>query len=130
MKNIVKSALALSAVVLLSACAGVPQFPETGIATPYDGQWTAKLDSDRPACSKATTEFEIRYGHMIGTVHENGRKLADIWGQLDANGSVDGRIGQLGMTGAHAKVKFTRNAGTGTWYNRSCNGTVEARRAG
>lgn len=119
----------VGAMVVTTACAG-PQFPESGTSTKFDGMWEAKLPGTREACSKASTKFEIRYGHAIGAVYEKGKKIADIWGELDADGNLKGDIGKLGISGAHAKVKFTEKSGTGTWQSKDCHGTVEAKRVG
>lgn len=129
MKTTLKSIVVLGAFLMTSACAG-PQFPETGTATKFDGMWEAKLNGTREQCNKASAKFEIRYGHVIGKVYEKNKTIADIWGDLDANGELAGDIGQLGYSGAHATLQFNENTGTGTWYSKACKGTVEAHRVG
>ena len=111
---------------LLAGCAS-PKFPESGTVTPYDGKWKVNLDSqDNPNCNDTHGAFDVRYGYIIGLIewrHEN----YDIWGQIDANGRMDGLIGQLGVTGATATVNFTANSATGTWKSKGCgNGTLTA----
>lgn len=114
---------------LTSACAGA-KFSETGTATPYDGMWTAQLPSDLTICNGITSKFEVRYGMVIGTVTEKGRRIADIWGQLDDQGHLDGLIGQLGITGATASINFQDSTASGTWKNKNCDGTVKATKIG
>jgi len=92
--------------------------------------WSAELPADRVICGSIASNFEIRYGTVIGTVSEDGRRIADIWGEVTPEGHLDGLIGQMGITGATASVKFSGTSGTGTWKNKSCEGTVKATKIG
>jgi len=92
--------------------------------------WSAQLPADSKTCGLIVSNFEIRYGTVIGTVSENGRKIADIWGDVSPEGHLDGLIGQMGITGATASVTFSKTSGTGTWKNKFCKGTVKASKIG
>lgn len=113
----------------VAACAS-PKFPTTGTATQYDGLWTAELLSESNNCPKMTSNFEIRYGTAIGIVFDEGRRMAEIWGEIDNNGHLEGLIGQLGIKGASASVNFQGNTANGTWINgkKTCSGSVIARK--
>lgn len=124
-----KSIVCILFIPLITACAGA-QFPKTGMATPYDGQWLAKLPAERSVCDGIESKFEVRYGMVIGTVSENGLRIADIWGQIDDKGHLEGLIGQLGITGATASVNFQEKTAKGTWKNNSFKGTISATKHG
>jgi len=129
MTLILRSIVCILFIPLISACAGA-KFPETGTATPYDGLWSAKLPAERSICDGIESKFEVRYGMIVGTVSENGRRIADIWGQIDDKGHLEGLIGQLGITGATASVDFQEKTAAGTWKNNSCKGTLSATKHG
>lgn len=129
MKFSLKSLLLTSCLPFMAACASA-EFPQSGTPSPYDGMWSAQLPADRTVCDGIESKFEIRYGMVIGTVTEKGRRIADIWGQLDEKGHLEGLIGQLGITGATASVNFQPNSASGTWKNKSCDGTVSAQKTG
>lgn len=93
-------------------------------------QMERKLPAEKSTCSGIVSKFEVRYGMLIGTVSEKGRRMAEIWGQIDNNGHLDGLIGQLGMTGATASVDFQKDTASGTWESKQCKGTVEAQKIG
>lgn len=126
LRNTLHALVICGGAALLAACA-TPKFPETGTVSPYDGKWTIDLDSlDNPNCNDTHGAADVRYGYIIGLIewrHEN----YDIWGQIDANGRLDGLIGQLGVTGATATVDFAASSATGTWKSKGCgNGTLTA----
>ena len=124
-----KSIVCIFFIPLISACAAA-KFPEAGTATPYDGQWSAQLPAERTICDGIESKFEVRYGMIIGTVTEKGHRIAEIWGQIDDKGHLEGLIGQLGITGATASVDFQEKTATGTWKNNSCKGTLTAAKHG
>ncbi|MFC1673364.1 hypothetical protein ACFL12_04340 [Pseudomonadota bacterium] len=129
MKLFIKSTVLATVLAMTAACAG-PQFPESGSPTSFDGLWSATLPAEKFTCGGIESKFEIRYGMLIGTVSEKGRRMAEIWGQIDDKGHMEGLIGQLGITGATASINFQPDSATGTWKSKQCKGTVDAKKIG
>lgn len=115
---------------LLAACA-TPELPTAGKTTPWDGQWAGSLPSKGgAACEGLTTQIEVRYGHLLGSVSKKGTKKGDLWGEIQPDGSLKGHIGRSGISGGYADLKFNGNSLTGTWVASDCSGTVNISKKG
>ena len=116
------------ACLALAACAS-PTFPESGAPTPYDGQWSGTLPSDKTGCDGITFTAEVRYGYLIGVARQKNAKVADIWGQISSDGSWNGALGKAGISGGASSARFTEESASGTWSSASCDGTLELRKS-
>jgi len=97
------------------------------VKTPYDGKWSGRLFSEEYPCKTRLmlAEGEIRYGYLKGTINEDSKRTAEVWGQLGANGKLDGLLGLYGVSGGSADIQFTENSASGKWQSRYCKGTVK-----
>ena len=114
---------------LLAGCA-VPDFPENAEPTQFDGFWSGDLPSDDSGCDAIRMTAEVRGGFLIGEITEEGVKSADVWGQINPDGSWDGEIGKLGISGASSSGQFTEQSAEGVWVSKYCEGTIAIEKTG
>lgn len=115
------SVVCMISVFALAACA--PGFPETGVPSPFDGNWFGTLASEDPPCDDIdiTAVGEVRYGYVIGSAYEDGANRYKIRGAI----GPDNRLaGEIGIAGGHADVLFEGNKAQGTWTSSFCDGSV------
>ncbi len=129
MKKLLPFLAALSASVLLSACAGM-EFPKDGTPSAFDGNWTGTLPTTDSQCADLdlNARGEVRYGVIIAEVFNGNTKKYDMWGKIEPDGSLAGNIGLAGISGATAALKFEGNSASGTWKASKCQGTVSLQR--
>ncbi|KLN60160.1 hypothetical protein WH96_13310 [Kiloniella spongiae] len=77
--NIVFWSLFILMGIFLSACAG-PKLPTSGTPSVFDGVWNGVLEAKGEDCAGVTTEFEVRYGQIVGKVFQKGSSMADFLG--------------------------------------------------
>jgi hypothetical protein len=129
MKN--TNVLSLGLVVLvsafLSACAG-PKLPTSGTPTVFDGMWSGALEAKGADCAGVTTEFQVKYGQIVGKIYQKGSSMADFWGKINPDGKLDANIGLLGVSAGGADIKFTGESAKGTWFSKYCEGNAYLKR--
>lgn len=109
--------------IALAACA--PSLPETGTPSPFDGIWTGQAEPERSECYKFTVHTEVKFGQMVGEIRD-GAKLADVWGAINPDGTLDGKIGVAGVEAASASIQLDAETGTGsgTYQSDQCDGAL------
>lgn len=72
---------------------------------------------------------EVRFGQIVGEIRD-GSKLADFWGSVKPDGTLDGKIGVAGIDAASANIKLDAETGTGTgtYESDQCDGTLTLKR--
>ena len=97
-------------------------------ATPYDGNWSVVIITQRGDCDKA-----YRYAVRVedGTVKYGGDGSFDIRGKVGSGGQVQAKISR-GDQSATATGRLSAKTGAGTWTGKSpqkqCGGRWEAER--
>jgi hypothetical protein len=96
--------------------------------TPYDGNWSVLIITQRGDCDKA-----YRYAVRIvdGAVKYNGEGSFSVSGHVSGSGQVQARISR-GEQSARANGRLSGDSGGGTWTGKSpqkeCGGRWEAER--
>lgn len=106
----------------------VPKFPATGIATPFDGQWSGELKVKMIDCpTKISATAEVKFGFMVLELWFDGDR-GFMWGLINENAKITGHISSSPFLNAKVDFKFTNDAVTGTWVEGHCRGTIELTR--
>ncbi|WP_085908588.1 hypothetical protein [Kiloniella majae] len=121
--NVVYLGLVILVNIFLSACAG-PKLPTSGALTVFDGMWSGTLEAKGADCAGVTTEFQVKYGQIVGKIYQKGSSMADFWGKINPDGKLDANIGLLGVSAGGADIKFIEESAGGTWFSKYCKGNA------
>jgi hypothetical protein len=114
----------LPAAAIAALFAVLPAMPAA--ATPFDGDWSVLIVTDRGTCDKA-----YRYPLVIrdGVVHYGGEAGFAVEGMVDLEGIVRVRISYGGQS-ADGSGRLALKSGSGTWTagDNACSGRWRANR--
>lgn len=95
-------------------------------ATPYDGEWSVVIVTQKGDCERAyRAPITISNGNFINV----GVNLVDVSGQVRPDGRITVRVSR-GDQSAIGSGRLTPASGNGSWKGGACAGTWTAQRRG